>query len=86
MVRVGLRSRYLSGSTKRARTQLLGTSIERLTQYSDQLHRQWAESLFEETGIDNGFRRCGSLAIATTEETEADILDNVEKWERLSRA
>jgi len=68
---------------REARTQLHGTSIERLTQYSDQLHRQWAESLFDETGIDNDFRRCGSLAIATTEETEADILDNVKKWERL---
>ncbi|MEO2001884.1 MAG: glycine oxidase ThiO [Pirellulales bacterium] len=65
------------------RTQLRGTPIERLTQYSDRLHQQWAESLLGETGIDNGFRRCGSLAIATTEETEADILDCVKKWERL---
>ena len=64
-------------------TQLRGTPIERLTQYSDQLHRQWAEALFEETGIDNGFRRCGSIAIATTKETEAEILDSVEKWDRL---
>ena len=69
-----------SGSTH---TQLRGTPIERLTQYSDQLHRQWAEALFEETGIDNGFRRCGSIAIATTKETEAEILDSVEKWDRL---
>ncbi len=63
--------------------QLQGTPIERLTQYSDRLHRQWAESLLEETGIDNGFHRCGSLAIATTEATNSDILNSVERWERL---
>jgi glycine oxidase len=64
-------------------TQLRGTPIERLTQYSDRLHRQWAESLLEETGIHNGFHRCGSLSLATTEETNCDILNSVEKWERL---
>ena len=64
-------------------TKLRGTPIERLTQYSDRLHRQWAESLLEETGINNGFHRCGSLAIAITEETNTDILTSVEKWRRL---
>ena len=66
-----------------ALTQLRGTPIEQLTQYSDRLHRQWAESLLEETGIHNGFHRCGSLSIATTEETHSDMLNSVEKWERL---
>ena len=63
--------------------QLKGTPIEQLTQYSDRLHRQWAKSLLEETGIDNGFRRCGSLALATTTKTESDILNCVENWKRL---
>ena len=62
---------------------LEGTPIEQLTQYSNRLHRQWAESLLEETGIDNGFRRCGSLALATTTKTESDILNCVENWKRL---
>ena len=60
-----------------------GTPIERLTQYSDRLHEQWTKSLLEETGIDNGFRRCGSLAIATTEETVSQIQADEKKWERL---
>lgn len=30
------------------------------------LHAQWADRLREETGIDNGFRRCGALYMART--------------------
>ena len=60
-----------------------GTPIERLTQYSDRLHEQWTKSLLEETGIDNGFRRCGSLAVATTEETASQIQADEKKWKRL---
>ena len=60
-----------------------GSPIERLTQYSDRLHEQWTKSLLEETGINNGFRRCGSLAMATTKETVSQIQANEEKWKRL---
>ncbi|MBT3211892.1 MAG: glycine oxidase ThiO [Planctomycetaceae bacterium] len=60
-----------------------GTPIERLTQYSDRLHEQWTKSLLEETGIDNGFRRCGSLAVATTEEAASQLQADEQKWKRL---
>ena len=60
-----------------------GTPIERLTQYSDRLHEQWTKSLLEETGIDNGFRRCGSLALATTEEAASQLQADEKKWKRL---
>lgn len=36
-----------------------------LTAWSDRLHRQWADELRAETGIDNGLRQCGGLYVAT---------------------
>lgn len=35
-----------------------------LTAWSDELHRDWARELREETGIDNGLRQCGGLYVA----------------------
>lgn len=35
-----------------------------LTAYSDRLHREWAEELRAETGIDNELRACGGLHLA----------------------
>jgi len=36
---------------------------ERLTAWSDRLHREWARDLREETGIDTGLRACGGLHV-----------------------
>ncbi|MCE9632475.1 MAG: FAD-dependent oxidoreductase [Planctomycetia bacterium] len=38
-----------------------------LTAWSDRLHRVWARELLDETGIDNGLRRCGGLHLAADE-------------------
>jgi glycine oxidase len=38
--------------------------LEQLRALSYRLHPLWAERLREETGIDNGFRRCGGLYLA----------------------
>lgn len=35
--------------------------LEQLHGLSHQLHEQWAQTLLEETGIDNGFRKCGGI-------------------------
>jgi glycine oxidase len=40
--------------------------LDQLRALSNQLRPQWAERLLAETGIDNGFRRCGSLHLART--------------------
>lgn len=45
----------------------LATAIDpfdRLRALSHQLHREWAERLCEETGIDTGYRECGGLYLA----------------------
>lgn len=39
---------------------------DRLRGLSFNLHAVWAEQLRDETGIDNGYRRCGSLYLART--------------------
>lgn len=36
---------------------------ERLTAWSDRLHRAWARELLDETGIDTGLRACGGLHV-----------------------
>src|SRR4051794_29509668 len=40
--------------------------LDQLRALSHELHAQWAERLVVETGIDNGFRRCGGLYLART--------------------
>jgi len=38
--------------------------LEKLRGLSHQLHRRWSTELRAETGIDNGYRRCGALYLA----------------------
>src|SRR5262245_35394592 len=40
--------------------------LERLRALSHELHAQWAAELHAETGIDNGYRRCGGIYLART--------------------
>lgn len=40
---------------------------DRLTAWSDALHRTWSEELRAETGIDNELRRCGGLHVAASD-------------------
>ena len=40
------------------------TPLERLTAYSVQLQPEWAAKLRDETGIDNGYRRCGGVYLS----------------------
>lgn len=44
-----------------------GSAGERLTAWSDTLHRRWAEELRAETGIDTELRRCGGLHLAASD-------------------
>jgi len=38
--------------------------LEQLRAMANDLHPQWAEELAEETGVDNGYRRCGGMYLA----------------------
>ena len=53
---------------------------ERLTSYSDRLHRTWAEDLRAETGIDNELGQCGGLHLAGTEQGMARLREAQAAW------
>jgi glycine oxidase len=44
-----------------------------LTSLSVQLHARWAARLFEETGIDVGYRRCGALELVLDGDSDPDL-------------
>jgi len=53
---------------------------ERLTAYSDRLHRTWAEELRDETGIDNELEQCGGLHLARDERGIARLREAQAAW------
>ncbi|HEV7221261.1 MAG TPA: glycine oxidase ThiO [Pirellulales bacterium] len=55
---------------------------DRLLQLSNELHRAWSEGLREETGIDNGLRRCGGIYLARDAATAGELGRSVESWRR----
>lgn len=59
------------------------TPLEQFTFVSDRLHSEWARQLRDETGIDTGLRRCGTLAIATSDDTSEELSADMRRWQRL---
>lgn len=53
---------------------------EALAGLSHELHPRWAADLREETGIDNGYRRTGSIHIARDEPSEALLREAARQW------
>lgn len=53
---------------------------DRLTAWSDALHRRWAEELSDETGIDNELRRCGGLHVGASDAALARLAEAAEGW------
>lgn len=51
-----------------------------LTAWSDELHRQWARDLRQETGIDNGLRECGGLHVAADDVQLARLREAAALW------
>src|SRR4051812_30837920 len=56
--------------------------VEWLAGLSGQLHAEWSARLREETGIDNGYRRCGGIYLAKTDAASAELLQTCEGWRR----
>ncbi len=44
------------------------------------LYEQWSMALREETGLDNGYRRCGGLDVAWTVEEERELQSMAGRW------
>lgn len=56
--------------------------LEHLEARSDQLHPVWAQQLKEQTGIDNGFGRCGGLYLARSAGEKAALSGVVGEWQQ----
>lgn len=66
--------------------------LEHLEAASNDLHEQWSERLRDQTGIDNGYRKCGGLYVAMTAGEIATLAGSIGYWtdrnieaEKLSR-
>ena len=51
-----------------------------LRNWSTRLYPEWSQALRDETGIDNGFRRCGGLDVAFTLEEENEVKTSAGRW------
>ncbi|QEG24380.1 NAD(P)/FAD-dependent oxidoreductase [Mariniblastus fucicola] len=54
--------------------------IEKLEAASNDLHEQWSRRLRDETGIDNGYRKCGGLYVARTPGEIATLAGSLGYW------
>lgn len=61
----------------------LATPLERMAGLSCTLHAEWHEKLLDATGIDNQFRRCGTLRLAQSP-ADVDCLEvQIHRWREL---
>ncbi len=54
--------------------------IDQLEGLSNQLHETWSQRLKSETGVENGFRKCGGLYLARTVGEIALLAGTLEHW------
>ena len=59
---------------------ILTNPTTELRSWSALLYPEWSESLREETGIDNGYRRTGGVDVALTEAEEIDLRAAAGRW------
>ncbi len=57
--------------------------LEQLTGLSNRLHAEWAQRLWAETGIDNGYRPCGGVYLAWTAGEVASLVGMFQDWTEL---
>lgn len=58
--------------------------LEHLEALSNDLHHSWAQRLLEQTGIDNGYRNCGGLYVATSAGEVATLAGSLGFWKERS--
>ncbi len=59
------------------------TALEQLAGLSSKLHSEWSELLHTDTGIENEYRRCGSIRLALSDEEKLALADQVQRWTTL---
>lgn len=61
----------------------VATPLEQMAGLSGQLHIEWSERLRAETGIDNEFRRCGTIRLAEAPPDVELVEGQVSRWREL---
>ncbi len=51
-----------------------------LRSLSDRLHEEWASALLQETGLDNGYRRCGGVDVARDADEDHELRSTAGRW------
>lgn len=54
---------------------------ERLLQLSNELHLHWSAELREQTGVDNGLRRCGGVYVARDAAGDVELRQAAARWQ-----
>lgn len=57
-----------------------GHPLEQLAALSDALHEEWAQRLREETGLDNGYVRCGGIQLALAPQEQEWLASQCNAW------
>lgn len=57
-----------------------------LIQFSNELYPIWSAQLREQTGIDNGFRRCGAIYLARNDEDARELQRQAAQWRQIGVA
>ena len=58
--------------------------MEHLEAHSNDLHESWAARLLQQTGIDNGYRKCGGIYVAKSAGEVATLTGSMGFWEERS--
>jgi glycine oxidase len=53
-----------------------------LLRLSNELHDQWSHCLRQQTGVDNGFRRCGGIYLAFDDQEAEALRQTADRWQR----
>lgn len=61
----------------------VATPYEQLAGLSQRLQPKWHAHLLDTTGIDNEYRRCGALQLATTDEPAKELDEKAIRWRHL---
>ena len=67
-----------AGILAAADVETAATPYEQLGRLSSQLHATWSVQLREETGIDNGYRRCGGIHVARSDADRVALDDLIQ--------
>jgi glycine oxidase len=55
--------------------------LEHFAALSNTLHARWADQLAQETGIDNGYRRCGAVYLASSDAEARELQVLQQSWQ-----